>query len=88
MLEFEKTYPTIRAYFNHRRSYPNVWSVDSGDQSSEMNVPSIISQGVSLWKTSGMERNDISPVAWVEWTSARIHRIDASDNVFIENSSD
>ena len=88
MLEFEKTYPVVRAYFNARQDFPNIWSLDDGDQANEMNVPFIISQGVSVWKYNGQKKNPDTPVAWVEFTSARIHRIDESEEVFIENSSD
>ena len=86
MLEFEKTYPTIRAYFNTHSQYP--WSVDDGDQSNEMTVPSIITQGVSLWKYNGQKANENSPVAWVEFSAARIHRVEDTDEIFIENDSD
>lgn len=86
MLEFEKTYPTLRMYFNRRSDLS--WSVDDGDQSNELNAPSIITQGVALWKYNGQKTNPDTPVAWVEMHQARVHRIDDSDELFVENSSE
>jgi len=88
MLEFETTYKTLRVYFNTVAAAPMVWSVDDGDFSNEMNVSNIVTQGIGSYRYSGGKPNPTFPVAWVEYTDARIHRIDESDNIFIENSTD
>jgi hypothetical protein len=87
-LEFEKTYPLLRVYFNSKSDYPNVWSLDDGDQTNEMNVPMIIGQGVHRYEYNGEKANAQCPVAWVEYRGARIHRIDDTEEIFIENSSE
>jgi len=87
-LEFEKTYPIVRIYFNSKADHPLVWSVDDGNQANEMNVPQVIGQGVHRYEYNGEKANPDSPVAWVEYREARIHRIDDSDEIFVENSSE
>jgi hypothetical protein len=88
MLEFEKTYPVIRVYFNSKAAHPLVWSIDDGDQSGEMSVSNVITQGVSSFVYNGQEANPFHPVAWIEFRQARIHRIDDSEDIFIENSNE
>ena len=87
-LEFEKTYDVVRVYFNSKSDYPLVWSVDDGDQGNEINVPTVIGQGVHRYEYTGEKANEKCPVAWVEYREARIHRINDSDEVFVENSSE
>jgi hypothetical protein len=88
MLEFEKTYPILRVYFNSKASFPWVWSVDDGNQNNEMLTPNVVGQGVHQYEYNGQEANPIHPVAWIEYRDARIHRVDDSENFFIENSSE
>jgi hypothetical protein len=88
MIEFEKTYPIVRVYFNRKEDFPNVWSVDDGNQTNEIIVPRVISQGVSRFVWNGItQSSEVSVRAWVEFNSARLHRTDQSDEIFIENSS-
>jgi hypothetical protein len=87
-LEFEKTYDLIRVYFNSRSDYPLIWSVDDGNQANEINVPHVITQGICRYSGSGKKPNAVSPVAWAEYRQARLHRIDDSEEVFVENSSE
>ena len=88
MLEYEATYPLLRVYFNRREDFPKVWSVDDGDPANELIVSHVVTQGISRWVWSGdSEPNEDFPRAWVEFRSARIHKIDEHDRVFIENDS-
>ena len=87
MLEYEKTYDTVRIYFNSRASFPYVWSLDDGDQRNELIATNVITQGIGEFKYNGQEPNPHHPVAWIEFLNARIRRI-KDDEYFIENSSD
>lgn len=87
MLKFKKIYPIIRVYFNRKEDFPKVWSVDDGHQANEIMVSSIITQGLSRYVWSGViKHSETEPRAWVEFAHARIHQINESDRVLIENS--
>jgi hypothetical protein len=86
-LELEKTHDVVRVYFNSRSDYPLVWSLDDGNQQNEMIVPNIIGQGVHRYVYNGQKANPTTPVAWVEYRSARVHRIEDSEELFVENDS-
>jgi hypothetical protein len=55
-----------RAYFNkHNSEHP--WSIDKGDQTTEINVRSIRTVGCNtVWHYNGGEAGEDVPVAWVE----------------------
>jgi hypothetical protein len=55
-----------RIYFNRKEEAPQVWSVDQGNQKSEINVSSVTLQVPSVFRYSGGERNNDTPVAWAE----------------------
>lgn len=88
MLEFETTYSKLRVYFNQKEDYPNVWSIDDGDQENEIRVPGIVVQGVCCTQYMYKPKSADHPVAWLHFHEARLHRIDGSKDIFIENSSD
>jgi hypothetical protein len=88
VLEFQTTYDTVRIYFNSRAAFPFVFSVDAGDQSTEMVTPNVICQGVGRFVYNGQEPNPLHPVAWAEFKQARVHRVDEdSEELFVENDS-
>lgn len=86
-LELEKTYDLLRVYFNSHATAPFVWSIDNGNQENETNVPHIVAQGAHRYEYNGERANSKSPVAWVEYRGAKIHRIGDSDELFIENDT-
>lgn len=55
-----------RVYFNRSREAPQVWSIDEGDQSSEINVQHVVIQGGAISKWNKSKPNDSSPSAWFE----------------------
>ena len=88
MLEFEKTYPTVRVYFNSKAAHPWVWSVDDGNIHNELITPNVISQGIGRFVYNGLEPNPHHPVAWVEFHDARVHRVDDTEELFVENGEE
>lgn len=86
MLEFETTYPIVRVYFNSKAAFPWVWSIDDGNSTNELVTPSVVGQGVHTFAYNGQESNSYHPVAWVEYRDARIHRVNDSEDVFVENT--
>lgn len=93
MLEFGKRLPIVRVYFNQKEDYPNVWSIDDGYQANEINVSSVVMQGVSAVRYSGeaRDKNKALPVAWIEFHDAELKQIfEGNKNllIFINNSSD
>lgn len=86
MLEFEKTYDTIRVYFNSRAAYPYIFSVDDGDQNNELITPSVVGQGIHSYEYNGQVPNPLHPVAWAEYKNARVHRVNEGEDLFVENS--
>jgi hypothetical protein len=68
MLEFGKRYSYLRVYFNKRSDFPNVWSVDDGNQDNEINVSKVCFGAEVYPETaySGDKPNEDSPVAWLE----------------------
>jgi hypothetical protein len=60
-----------RIYFNRKREWPQIWSIDEGDQVSEINVKAfrilVPCQSASL-DASQMTTNDHEnrPCAWIE----------------------
>ena len=66
---------TYRIYFNRKREWPQVWSVDEGTQESEINVKDFLLCGVSaasknLGSAEAMSETDHAwqPFAWLECT--------------------
>lgn len=63
-----------RIYFNRRREFPQVWSIDEGTQASEINVQHIVLHVTTVTRNLGSEaamRNtdhDLKPFAWMECT--------------------
>ena len=58
----------FRAYFNRHREQPQVWSIDEGDQSTEINVSSFaVNAGcIVASRYNGDKPNEDSPSAWIE----------------------
>lgn len=57
----------FRVYFNRHREKPQIWSVDSGDQSTEANVIGFVVNGCAvISRYNGENPNDDSPSAWIE----------------------
>jgi hypothetical protein len=60
----------FRAYFNVKKDWPNVWSVDEGSQESEVHVSCVdfSGSGVLSAKTVALHEkpNPTSPIAWIE----------------------
>ncbi len=57
-----------RAYFNRKNEFPQVWSVDQGDQSTEINVKDAQGHKVN-WRfvfDSSIKPNPDVPCAWIE----------------------
>ena len=88
MLEYEKTYPLIRVYFNSRAAFPYCFSIDDGDSHNELIVTDVTTQGIGKFVYNGQEPNPHHPVAWLEFRGARVHKIDESEEIFVENSSE
>lgn len=67
-----------RVYFNRRREWPQIWSVDEGDQSSEINVKEVDIIVPVYTKSLGSEaalaatNPDTTPFAWMECTGVLI----------------
>lgn len=65
---------TYRVYFNRERDWPQCWSVDEGDQASEINVcgfrlEGVTAAGLALSKAERAKLNgQESPFAWIEVT--------------------
>lgn len=61
--------PFYRVYFNRKNEQPQVWSVDEGRQTSEMNIiGAVIHMGVlseTYWDREGTVNRD-TPCAWVK----------------------
>lgn len=57
----------FRAYFNRKREAPQVWSIDEGSQSSEVNVKAFFADDCAIHsRYNGDAVNDDSPSAWLE----------------------
>lgn len=58
----------FRAYFNRKREFPQIWSIDEGSQDSEVNVREFfIAPGCMVHsRYDGTPVNDNSPSAWLE----------------------
>lgn len=58
---------TFRIYFNRKSEYPHVWSIDEGEQTSEIIVQWIACDGVSMRThysvVEAIDRENI-PCAW------------------------
>ena len=87
MLELNKRLPVVRLYFNQKEDYPNVWSIDDGDQANEINVSWVITQGVACTQYTGEKKSKNAPVAWLSFSDAEVTRLN-DDLFFINNSSD
>jgi hypothetical protein len=87
-LEFEKTLPLVRVYFNRRDESPLIWSVDDGDQANEVNVAQVVFEGTSSLKYIGGGKSKDTPVAWIKMYQARIHKTISSSTLFIENTEE
>jgi len=57
-----------RVYFNRKREAPQVWSIDEGNQASEVNVIAFhVYPGCTVGsRFNGEPANDNSPSAWIE----------------------
>lgn len=58
---------TYRIYFNRWAEAPQIWSVDEGDQSSEINVINVVFkdiEGLTKYNPNGDNTN--TPRAWFE----------------------
>jgi hypothetical protein len=57
-----------RVYFNRLNEAPQVWSVDEGDQSSEINVSSVAIAGCEMHSAVNLDEtvNRDRPKAWFE----------------------
>lgn len=75
MLESNKRYPLIRVYFNNRKDFPNVWSVDNGDQENEIILRYVFVSAPGITKFTGLARDEHTPVAWIEFKDA-VFRLD------------
>lgn len=61
----------IRLYYNRRGTLP--WSVDYGDQASEVTVRAVHLEGVSgESRTNPRNRNPKKPSAWLELQGAQL----------------
>lgn len=68
--EVEMTY---RIYFNRKNADRGlVWSVDSGDQSSEVNVKRIVVRGCRTYTDGGPGDNETSPTVWLVVEGGRL----------------
>ena len=65
---------TYRVYFNRELEWPQCWSVDEGDQTSEVNVVGFVIEGCKVAsrnldaareRSSAVHRLD-KPFAWIE----------------------
>lgn len=56
-----------RVYFNRKNEYPQIWSVDEGDQKSEINVSDFKFHRVSAESRADLsvKPNNDTPIAWV-----------------------
>jgi hypothetical protein len=66
-----------RVYFNRRREAPQVWSVDEGDQTSEVNVQWVAFRSISFDRSSFAAdipeaEADTKPAAWFEFEATAI----------------
>lgn len=57
-----------RAYFNRLNEAPQVWSVDEGDQSSEINVTAVSFRNCEVISRTNLGETDIEnkPKAWFQ----------------------
>ncbi len=55
----------FRIYFNRHSDFPLVWSVDQGDQSTEINVKRVVTRGVRTYTDGGVGDNVNSPTVWI-----------------------
>lgn len=58
-----------RVYFNRRSDYPFIWSVDDGNQSTEVKVKDVVIK-VQSCTASGPGDNENSPTVWIEVNDA------------------
>lgn len=73
---------TWRIYFNRHREAPQVWSIDQGDQSSEVNVQKVVCIGCYLESEyNGTPANENTPSALFR-VSADSLRIDNGQAIF------
>lgn len=61
---------TYRVYFNREREWPQCWSIDEGDQTTEINVVGFALHGVEAVsfthdRQARIDR-DATPFAWLE----------------------
>ena len=83
----------IRVYFNRHSEAPNVWSVDLGDQSSEINVQRIVKVEVPFTATiykpeiAGRDRYTPRAVEHVYGASLIVRYIEGQLIAFLINSN-
>lgn len=72
----------FRAYFNRKREFPQVWSIDEGTQASEVNVIAFIAHpGCKVAsRYNGSKPNDDSPSAWIEIHADHYYIVDGVAN--------
>lgn len=63
---------TYRFYFNRHAEAPQVWSVDEGDQTTEVNVKQVVCYVKATSHYNGTKVNPDSPSAWFEVENARL----------------
>ena len=73
MLRHGQRYDKLRVYFNHKNDYPNVWSVDDGDQANEKIFRKVTMAAYATTKYNGEVPTENSPVAWLE-----VHNVTAN----------
>ena len=83
MLEFGKTYPIIRLFFNSTAADSLVASVDDGQLSNETSFSSVTFYGDGETKYNGHRPNALYPVFWLEFTNAELFPDPTDDNGLI-----